>query len=173
MVRHQLPKGTLTISKTLSQGVGGRTVVNATKTVKGMRTIPLDAETVRYLHQWRLAQQRQLLLRGNNLNASTDQLVFPNSKGKYKSLDTPHKWLAKIIKDNGLRYISVHGLRHTSVSAMFAAGIPVKEIQNRMGDADIQTVFNTYIHTTEEQERIAANQLADYLGRSQSRSQAK
>ncbi|GKT04304.1 tyrosine-type recombinase/integrase [Furfurilactobacillus entadae] len=166
-------KSTLIISKTLSQGVGGHTILNATKTAKGMRTIPLDIKTLQYLKQWHLAQQQQLLMRGNNLNATAHLLVFPNSKGKYKSLDTPHKWLSKIIKDNGLRYISVHGLRHTSVSAMFAAGVPIKEIQNRMGDADVQTVFNTYIHTTEEQDRAAANQLADFLGGSQKGSQVQ
>ncbi|WP_421016959.1 tyrosine-type recombinase/integrase [Furfurilactobacillus cerevisiae] len=160
-------KSTMTISKTLSQGVGGHTVVNATKTAKGMRTKPLDTSTVYYFRQWRLAQQRYLLTIANVSSVDKHQLVFPNSKGKYKSLDTPHKWLAKIIKDNGLRYISVHGLRHTSVSAMFAAGIPIKEIQNRMEDADIQTVLNTYIHTTAEQEWHAANQLAEYLKGSQ------
>lgn len=155
-------KSTLTVNKTLTQGLKGKQIIQPPKTKKGRRTITLDPTTLRYLKQWRARQKRDYLLLGFN-TLQQGQLIFANSKNKFKSLNTPAKWLDKIIRDHDLKKITVHGFRHTSASMLFIAGASIKEVQTRLGHEDAQTTLNVYTHVTKEQDNQAAEKLANYL----------
>ena len=92
-----------------------------------------------------------------------EQLIFANNKNKFKSLNTPAKWLSKVIKEYDLKPITIHGFRHTHASALFSAGASIKEVQTRLGHSDVQTTLNIYTHVTKEQNKEAVQKLANYL----------
>ena len=50
------------------------------------------------------------------------------------------------MKQNRLRYIRFHDLRHSVASNMLANGVPLKEIQDWLGHADFSTTTNIYPH---------------------------
>ncbi|MCT3033260.1 site-specific integrase [Pediococcus pentosaceus] len=153
---------TLKISKTLTQGLRGETIVQPPKTKAGNRTISLDTTTLNFLRKWRLQQKKDFIFRGiNTLNK--DQLIFANQKNGFKSLNTPAKWQNKIIKDNNLKKITVHGWRHTSCALLFSIGISLKEVQKRLGHDDAQTTLNIYAHVTEQQDVETAEKLEHAL----------
>lgn len=153
---------TMRINKTLTQGKNGKQIIQAPKTAHGRRTIDLDPETLSFLKKWRKHQRQYYLMLGFN-TLHEDQLIFANSKNKYKSLNTPAKWLSKIIKDHDLKLITIHGFRHTHASALFSAGASIKEVQIRLGHSDVQTTLNIYTHVTKEQNKEAVQKLANYL----------
>ncbi|WP_290123388.1 tyrosine-type recombinase/integrase [Secundilactobacillus silagei] len=62
------------------------------------------------------------------------------------SVMTPNHFLKNIIKKYHLKYINVHGIRHTVASLLSQSGIPVKQVQLQLGDADVSVVLNTYTH---------------------------
>lgn len=155
-------ENTLRVNKTLTQGVKGKQIVQAPKTRKGRRTIILDKLTIKYLKEWHM-KQRKLFLRYGFNTVNKSQLVFTTNKNTHKSLNTPGKWLSKIIKDHNLKKITVHGFRHTHASALFAAGASIKEVQERLGHEDVQTTMNIYTHVTNNQNKDAVKKLTNYL----------
>ncbi|BEI62546.1 integrase [Lactiplantibacillus plantarum] len=155
---------TLRVNKTLTQGKRGKQIIQAPKTKKGRRTVSLDNTTVEILQRWHKQQREYYLFLGFN-TLQPDQLVFANTKNGFKSLNTPGKWLKRIITDYHLTpSITVHGFRHSHASALFAAGATIKEVQTRLGHEDVATTLNVYTHVTKGQNQQAANKLANYLG---------
>lgn len=140
------------INKTVAQGLRGKLIIQPTKTKAGRRTITMDDTTMLYLKRWRLSQKQMYMMYGfNTMNKS--QLVFANSKNKLKSLNTPLKWLNAIIKQNGLSKITVHGFRHTHASILASNGVPVKQVQDRLGHDDVKTTLQVYTHVSESDRR--------------------
>lgn len=158
-----LTKKTIKVNTTLTQGKGGKQIFQPPKTNKGRHTIVLDDKTISVLKHWRTAQKRKYMLLGIN-TMNKDQLIFANYKNKPKLLGWPGKRLAQIIKVNGLKKISPHGFRHTHASLLFASGLSIKEVQDRLGDADVETVLNVYTHVTQKQNEEAVQKLVNYVG---------
>ncbi|MBR4960152.1 MAG: site-specific integrase, partial [Clostridia bacterium] len=51
-----------------------------------------------------------------------------------------------ILKQNGMRPIRFHDLRHSCASLMLANGVPMKMIQDWLGHSDMGTTANIYSH---------------------------
>ncbi|SPS07294.1 site-specific integrase [Latilactobacillus sakei] len=155
-------KGTLSINKTLTQGAGGKQIIQATKTKKGNRIISLDKQTLFYLRKWQMDQKRIYFMLGFN-TSQPSQLIFATTKNTFKSLNTPSKWLRRLTDGTSLPKITVHGFRHTHASALFSAGASIKEVQERLGHEDAQTTLNIYTHVTNSQNKEAVQKLAQFL----------
>ncbi|MFT8954778.1 tyrosine-type recombinase/integrase [Liquorilactobacillus satsumensis] len=158
-----LAKQTIRINKTLTQGEGGKQIVQAPKTRNSRRTVPIDSKTNYWLRRWKMEQRRLYLILGFN-TSQPHQLVFANTKNGYHSLNTPAKRLKKIISDNNLKpSITVHGFRHSHISALLSAGVPVTAVQLRVGHASPEVTLSVYSHITAKQSRNAAEKLESYL----------
>ncbi|GEL14042.1 tyrosine-type recombinase/integrase [Lapidilactobacillus mulanensis] len=153
---------TMRINKTLTQGEKGRQIIQAPKTRNSRRTIDLDPKTLNDLKEWKTIQKRKYLMLGFN-TLQPNQLIFANNKNGYKSLNTPAKWLKSIRVAHNLTKVTVHGFRHSHCSALFSAGATIKEVQMRLGHADVATTLNIYTHVTKNQNKEVANKLAHYL----------
>ncbi|MFZ2354117.1 tyrosine-type recombinase/integrase [Paucilactobacillus nenjiangensis] len=152
---------TVRINKNLAQGKKGRLLLQAPKTKKSRRTIILDDKTISILKSWKKSQRKQLLKLGIN-SMNKEQLLFPNRFNRHKVLNQPGKWLAKIIKDNDLTKITVHGFRHSHCSLLFSAGATIKEVQDRLGHERPDITLNIYTHVSEKQNIEAVEKLAKY-----------
>ncbi|MCI2170991.1 tyrosine-type recombinase/integrase [Schleiferilactobacillus perolens] len=154
---------TVRINKTLTQGNRGHQIVQAPKTRAGRRTIPVDQQTMDWLKKWRHLQQQHFLLLGINTLAP-HQLVFSNRKNGHHSLNTPAKRLLKIQKDNKLTpRITVHGFRHSFISNLLIAGVPVTSVQKLVGHTDPAITLGIYAHVSAQQESEATAALARYM----------
>lgn len=155
---------TLRVNKTLTQGLGGKLIVQPPKSRAGRRTIDLDDSTMRYLRQWKGVQRETFLGMGFNTN-NTSQLVFASNRNHFRSMNTPTKWLNKAIKATGLKHISIHGFRHTHASLLYQSGVGLKETQQRLGHsrADSSVTLDVYTHTTEQQNVAALQRFEDYV----------
>ena len=54
--------------------------------------------------------------------------------------------LKVILKQNGMRPIRFHDLRHSCASLMLANGVPMKKIQDWLGHSDMGTTANICFH---------------------------
>ncbi len=127
---------TININKTLTTGTDNKQIIQNTKTNAGTRIINIDDETIN-------------VLKKHKIN-STSNLVFANKKGEHIYLSSPAKKMKNIEKKYNLKDVSLHGLRHTHCSLLFAAGADLKQVQKRMGHKDIQTTLEIYTHLTKE-----------------------
>ena len=155
-------ENTLRVNKTLTQGERGKQIIQSPKTKNSRRTIELDPITINYLKHWKAVQKRKYFMLGYN-TLQPKQLIFANNKNGYKSLNTPAKWLKSIIADHNLKPITIHGFRHSHCSALFSAGASIKEVQLRLGHADVATTLNIYSHVTKNQNKEVAQKLVNYL----------
>ncbi|MGJ3947201.1 site-specific integrase [Levilactobacillus brevis] len=157
-------QSTMTINKTVTQGQGGKQIIQPPKTKAGKRTIPVDTETLGHLKHWRHAQQRLYLMLGIN-TMQPGQLIFASQVNGFKSLNTPGKWLHGIIDNRPSEFpqITIHKFRHTFTSLMFESGASLKEVQDLLGDADASTVMNVYTHVSDNKRKQANANFAKYM----------
>ena len=78
--------------------------------------------------------------------------------------DALSKAYKKLARAAGVPRSSFHTLRHTHVSMLLAAGVPIKTVQERLGHASIQTTMDTYGHLMENAQAEAAERLDDMIG---------
>lgn len=149
--------GRIRINKTLTLDENNKIIVNDTKTTAGERNIKIDTQTIQLLKAWKKEQMKQLKV------IDINQLVFPNGKNKHMALSTPIKYLNRICDKNGLKRITLHGLRHTHCSLLFAAGASLKEVQDRLGHDDIKTTMDIYNHITKAQQENAVDKLINFM----------
>ena len=112
---------TLYISKTHTRGLNNKIIVQPTKTVNGRRVIDMDYDSMKLLKQWKMHQAQFMLKLGFNTN-TPDQLVFANARNNFYSINVPNDRMRNVQKRNGLKQITVHGLRHTHCSILFSMG---------------------------------------------------
>lgn len=139
------------ISKTVTRKKGGLTI-QTPKTKKSNRHVSIDAKTVAALKEWKAKTE-----------ADGKSLVFQNSKGSILTPSAPRKWLRTVAEKAKLKPIPVHGFRHTHASLLFESGATVKDVQTRLGHADIQTTMNVYTHVTKQSRDNFAEQFSNYL----------
>jgi len=154
---------TLTINKALSRGENARLYVQTPKTSHSNRTLDIDKTTIHVLKKWKLRQREQLLMLGYNANSNDKQLVFSNTRNGYLQPSKPRKWLVQIINKYQLKYIKVHGFRHTHASLLFEAGASIKEVQERLGHSDIKTTMNVYAHVSKHAKKDTVEKFVNYV----------
>ena len=93
---------------------------------------------------------------------SNDQLLFSNKNNEPLRPWLVQFWNRSVAKDTGIKYITVHGFRHTHASLLFEAGTPMQDVKERLGHSDINTTMNIYTHVTKaEQKKTADIYLSD------------
>ncbi|HLR79799.1 MAG TPA: tyrosine-type recombinase/integrase [Bacillota bacterium] len=69
----------------------------------------------------------------------------------------------KIQRENNLKEITTHGLRHTHCTLLFEAGASLQEVQDRLGHSDSQTTYNIYTHITAEGQKKAVDSFSEFM----------
>lgn len=142
----------VSITKTLSRSKINAKVINDTKTADGNRVIDIDDITLNLLIEL--------------INTNDADKIFIDENSNYIHLSTPIKYLDKLVKDNNLKRITVHGLRHTHCSLLFEAGASIKEVQYRLGHKDIKTTLDIYTHLTKNQKVDTVNKFLSFINQS-------
>lgn len=153
---------TININKSIATGKHNRLYLSPCKTKDSVRVLDMDSQTMNYLKEWRTKQRKEMFKLGLNF-LSDDNLVFANTKGKLTVLSKPQRWDKAICKKFGLRYIKVHGFRHTHASLLFEANTSLQDVKERLGHSDIKTTMNVYTHVTKFQAKKTALNFAKYM----------
>ncbi|MDT2756226.1 site-specific integrase [Enterococcus asini] len=140
------------INQTLARGENRRLYIEQPKTKHSKRTVSLDHETMQVLKKWKKEQAASYLQLGINTNQK-NQLVFPNVSNSFIQLSKPRTWMLRIMRNNDLRIITIHGFRHTHATLLLEAGVPAKTISERLGHTNIQITLDLYSHVTERMEK--------------------
>lgn len=153
----------ISITKTIGMDENNKQYLSSTpKTRNSIRTITVDDETLNLLQQWRNQQKQEYLLLGYN-TTSKEQFIFTDKHNRIYVPQTVNDWLNYLIKKYGLPRITPHNLRHTHVSLLLEAGVPLKEVSERVGHKDSKITLEIYAHISEEQEEKTVDTFMKYM----------
>lgn len=145
-----LEASTVSISKTYNVHIDG---ITSTKTESGTRTISIDAQTVRMLKLYK-ARQWQAMTEISSPNGS---IVFASPLTKYHARNNLQRLLDGHLERAGLPRFTFHAFRHTHASLLLNAGISYKELQYRLGHANIAMTLDIYSHLSPDREKTAVS----------------
>lgn len=83
------------------------------------------------------------------------KLVCVAADGQYTSPDSM-KYANRVIHHELKIAFDYHSLRHTHATMLIEGGADIKDVQRRLGHADIATTLNTYVHDTEQMQEKTA-----------------
>ncbi|MFJ7995473.1 tyrosine-type recombinase/integrase [Peribacillus frigoritolerans] len=152
--------GSIRLWRTLFQA-DGKHIFQTPKTRDSKRLISLDRKTLALLKKWRISQTEEDFANGK-LNGGNN-LVFTRGDGTPLRLAYLNEKLNIVTKKHSLHPITIHGLRHTHASLLFEAGASIKEVQERLGHADIQMTMNIYTHVTNTLKEQTASKFEKYI----------
>lgn len=156
-----LDAGVLSVKRARTQ-VDGRPVTKAPKTASSRRTVDLDAHTVAVLRAWRKTQLEERMRAASAW--ADEEWVFTNEIGEPLRPDTITRQFVNRAKALGLPPTDIKGLRHAHATALLAAGVHPKVVQERLGHSSITVTMDIYSSVLPGMQREAVERLAAMMG---------
>lgn len=113
-------------------------VISKPKSNQSIRTIPLADYLVKILIP--LQEQGDCFF----LTGCTDKWMEPRTYRDYYT---------RLLKKQGLLFVTFHGLRHTFATRCVEAGCDYKTVSELLGHADVETTLRLYVHSNMKQKR--------------------
>lgn len=129
------------------------------KSKKSYRTLPLVPEYRRLLLQMKKHQDEYRELCGNCYHES--DYIYVNDLGEPIRPNYVSQHFKLVLKNNNLREITFHELRHTCASLLLKSGISMKDIQAWLGHSNYNTTANIYAHLESSSKEITGNAMQD------------
>jgi len=138
------------------------------KTKKSMRTIKVSKILMDVLKDHRKAQHEDKML--NRKLYQENSFVFTGQcKDPIKPYGAPlpnsrvQNFMYKAARETGFLGIHPHSLRHTHVSLLAEAGVPLEVILDRLGHADDKMVRKIYLHVTKTLKKEAVQKFDELM----------
>jgi integrase len=154
-------KGTISIRRSSQYLPDGGVFTKDTKTETSDRTIRLPAEVFEMLKEYR-AWQNEERLRLGKCWQEHDRL-FTTFDGSPIFPDTITSWFREFIRRKDLPHVTIHSLRHTNITLLIMAGVPLQTVAKRAGHASAVTTSMIYSHAIQTVDEMASDTLADIL----------
>ncbi len=148
-----LDKATLQVAQVVEL-VGRKVSLKEPKTERSRRSIALPDRLVEELRAYR-KDHASLCIK---LGLGKVDLVFPHwPDGKLINPSHFTKAFSRDVAAAKLPHITFHGLRHTHITHLLRAGVPVHVVSARAGHANPTVTLNIYAHLLPGQQEQAAN----------------
>jgi integrase len=140
-----LDEGIMTVRQALRRGPYGGYELGPTKTAASVRTVRLGQSSVAALKTHRSAQRKERVAADRWEDTG---LVFTTTVGTHLDPNTiRHSWNA-LCEAAGIEGRVPHEMRHTAGSQAVDAGVPLGEVADQLGHADVNMLARIYRHRT-------------------------
>lgn len=129
------------------------------KTKLSRRTLCMPKQLANYLRFFKAWQRHNQKPLQGKPDLEYAGFVCVNERGKIISPTNLSNTFARLIKNNNLRYLRFHDLRHSCASILYALGNDLKDIQEWLGHSNIGTTANLYIHLSFQRKIAVAQKL--------------
>ena len=125
------------------------------------RFIPIPAETVALLREYRAEQEHLRELNGDRWQDTG--FLFTRDNGQVMHPDSITAWLSKFSKRHDLPHINPHAFRHTVASVLIANHTDVVTVARQLGHSSPATTEMYYAHLIEQSRVQAGECIADVM----------
>lgn len=150
MIRH-------IVTEALLDGKVITIVKDRTKTKSSCRTLPIVEPFEKLLLKMKKDQEQNKKVCGKAYCNEYLDYVYVDECGVRVSPNYITQHFEILLKNNSLRKIRFHDLRHSCATLLYANGVSLKEIQEWLGHSDISTTSNIYTHLDFSSKVAAAN----------------
>ena len=155
---------TVSISHKVIKTDDGIVGMDVMKTKSSYRTLPLIPQVEDALLKEKAKQEEmQRIMRRGYCKKYTDYICV-DAIGEIIKPDYVTNHFKILLRDNGLKQIRFHDLRHSCASLLLANGVPMKMIQDWLGHSDMGTTANIYSHIDSESKKARAIAFGSALG---------
>lgn len=155
---------TVSISHKVIKTDDGIVGMDVMKTKSSYRTLPLIPQVEDALLKEKAKQdEMQRIMRRGYCKKYTDYICV-DAIGEIIKPDYVTNHFKILLRDNGLKQIRFHDLRHSCASLLLANGVPMKMIQDWLGHSDMGTTANIYSHIVSESKKASAIAIGSALG---------
>ncbi|TFJ91533.1 tyrosine-type recombinase/integrase [Lentibacillus salicampi] len=132
------------------------------KTKTSRRIITIDELLITLLQQHK--EEQDLIKKENKPFYNDHDFIFATNEGYPKTIKAISIRLQRLLKRTSIKKgITPHSFRHTHTSLLIEAGVHIKEIQERLGHADIQTTMDIYAHMTKNIKKEASTKFSNLM----------
>ena len=147
---------TVSINHKVVQNDKGVVGMDVMKTKSSYRTLPLIPQVEEALRaEWEKQEEMKRVMRRGYCKKYTEYIcVYAIGEIIKPNYVTDH--FKVVLKENGLKPVRFHDLRHSCASLLLANGVPMKMIQDWLGHSDMGTTANIYSHIDSESKKASA-----------------
>lgn len=157
---------------TIVQSLNAQMILKSPKTKKGVRTLSIDADTLAHLRKWHDFQKRALHLvmveDENGKKRPVEQTpktpVCCNCVGGMYDPTKCAEWWREYRSTIGFDALKMHELRHTAATLALGCGMPVKDVQARLGHASSSLTLDIYGHAIPANDQAIAELMGAIIG---------
>lgn len=133
------------------------------KTKSSFRTISIPDLLLNKLKKLKMKHNKLKLEGVLNLTGEFEGLVCLKSNLEPMHSQRLYENFSDFCRNNNIRKIRMHDLRHTHATLLVLAGTDFKTISNRLGHEDIKITLNRYSHVLKEMDHKASNDISKTL----------
>ena len=137
--------------------------VEEMKNSSSCRTLPLPDQVFDMLTSLRESQEMNRKMFGKSYNHDFDDYVCVTQLGDLFRPSYVTQHFTIILRNNNLRRIRFHDLRHTFASILINQEVPLINISKFLGHSDIATTANIYAHLDNTGKQISADVMSGIL----------
>jgi len=146
-------------SQYLGEGIGS--FIKETKTASSKRVLKMPLYIFDVLQEYKNWQDVERLKVGDR--QIDNGRLFTGENGNPICPDSINGFLIRLIEENNLPHFTPHSLRHTNISLMIAAGVPLQNVCARAGHANMITTSKQYAHVIRIVDEMASDAIGDIL----------
>ena len=137
----------------------GKVILKEPKTDTSKRTISAPKEVIAMLKDYK-RKYLQDKLQGKIKDCN---LLFFDKNENPIAEDVLSKKFSRFLKKHNLKHIRFHDLRHSHVTLLINAKVPIKVISERVGHSNVNTTLNIYSHTLKEMDQEASEKISESI----------
>lgn len=137
------------------------TILKEPKTEAGKREVDLPQKLIDLLAEYREWYEEQKAELGDKWCGEDNLFIAKNGKRIHPT--TIRNWLDDVLKKAGLPHYTVHSLRHTYITLLIDAQIPVTTVSKMVGHAKSSTTLGIYTACMWDHDQAASESLNDYF----------
>ena len=154
-------QGTVNIKRQYEAVATKGVILKEPKTEAGKRNVDLPQKLIDLLAEYREWYKEQKAKLGDKWGGADN--LFIAKSGKRLHPTTIRNWLDDVLKKAGLPHYTVHSLRHTYITLLIDAQIPVTTVSKMVGHAKSSTTLGVYTACMWDHDQVAADSLDEYF----------
>ncbi|MCL2204234.1 MAG: site-specific integrase [Defluviitaleaceae bacterium] len=137
-------------------------VISSTKTINGVRTVPMLGAITQYIQTYMQHEEEKHNRMG--IPFTKDSILFSSCVCTYRDSRSLLRMFNKLCTKLGIERVTVHSLRHTFCTILAKQGVPLKTASILMGHSDIGITARIYTHVDDAEKRRGIEKLSTYFG---------